>query len=157
MTYCFKKKSRYVYPLPLAVIMLFAYSQVLYAATGYSGGSSKNEMNLLQQKNIKVTGVVTDAKGAPIKGVSITQKSLKGGTMTDAEGRYSISVPDGQTVLVFSAIGYLEKEENINDRDKIDITLFESISDLDDVVVIGYGTQKKEMLLVLSHLLAQSR
>lgn len=143
MTYCFKKKSRYVYPLPLAVVMLFAYSQALYAATGNGYGSSKNEVNWLQQKNIKVTGVVTDSKGAPIKGVSVMQKGLNSGTMTDAEGRYSIAVPDGQTVLVFSAIGYLEKQENVNDRDKIDITLFESISDLDDVVVIGYGTQKK--------------
>jgi TonB-linked SusC/RagA family outer membrane protein len=101
----------------------------------------------MQQAEITVTGTVTAADDATaLPGVSITIKGTSQGTTTDKDGKYSIQVPDGDAVLVFSFIGFLSQEVTVSSRTVIDIGLTTDIQQLSEVVVVGYGTQKKETL-----------
>lgn len=98
----------------------------------------------LYAQTTKVTGVVKDAKGAPLTGASVTVKGSNEGTTTDANGNFSINVAGPKSVLVFSNIGFLNKEETVGSRAIINPTLTESASDLEGVVVIGYGATSKK-------------
>jgi TonB-linked SusC/RagA family outer membrane protein len=91
---------------------------------------------------VKVTGTVTDSTGNPIPGASVTVKDTKNGTSTDAAGNYSITVADNAT-LIFSGIGFATVEEKVNGRVSISLSLKTFERSLDDVVVVGYGTQRK--------------
>ncbi|MFC0773092.1 SusC/RagA family TonB-linked outer membrane protein [Terrimonas alba] len=91
----------------------------------------------------RITGVVRDAKGIPLEGVSVNLKGSGAGNVTDDKGEFSLEVPRTTGTLVFSFVGYAEKEEAIKGRSKIDVNLVSSIANLDEVVVIGYATQKK--------------
>ncbi|MEN7547687.1 TonB-dependent receptor [Rapidithrix thailandica] len=97
-------------------------------------------MGFLQE--IKVNGIVKDVKGAPLPGVTILLKGTSTGTTSDMEGHYSLNVPADAT-LQFSYIGFETQEVAVGNRNSIDITLLENISELEEVVVVGYGTQKK--------------
>jgi len=91
-----------------------------------------------------VSGKVSDESGLPIPGVSISVKGLQGfGTVTNSEGAYTISISEREAVLVFSFIGYLTKEVNTTGRSSIDVILNQDMQMLDDIVVVGYGTQRK--------------
>lgn len=91
-----------------------------------------------------VTGKVTDSKGDGLPGVSVALKGTSTGVISDADGSYSISAPvDG--VLNFSFVGFKSTEASIDGRTKIDIILEEDLTSLDEVVVIGYGVQKKSV------------
>lgn len=94
-------------------------------------------------EGIKVKGNVTDFNGQPLTGVSIQQKGTTNGTVSDADGNYSISVPDKYAVLVFSYIGFVAKEETVGNKEIVNIVMSEDVGQLDEVVVVGYGTQKK--------------
>lgn len=92
----------------------------------------------------RVTGVVKDKVGNAVEGVTITIKGSTTATTTNNKGEYAIDVPNAASaILVFSMVGYLEKEEAVKLRTQINIDLQNNISNLDDVVVVGYGTQKK--------------
>lgn len=93
----------------------------------------------------KVTGLVTDAEGEPIIGANILVKGTAWGTVTDLNGAYSIEA-DGKSVLSVSYIGYLSEEVAVGNRGHILIRLREDTQKLDEVVVIGYGTQKRSNL-----------
>ncbi|WP_341350791.1 TonB-dependent receptor [Sabulibacter ruber] len=96
--------------------------------------------------DITVTGEVKDAKGEGLPGVSVVLKGVAGiGVSTDVNGRYSMNVPAGQEngVLVFSYIGFKTQEAPINNRATINITLQEDDQALEEVVVVGYGTQRR--------------
>jgi TonB-linked SusC/RagA family outer membrane protein len=93
-----------------------------------------------------IKGQVTDSKGEPLIGVSVKVKGTTIGVSTDVNGRYSISVPDGATVLVLSYIGYTNQEVSINGRSSVDVQLAASTEALQEIVVVGYGTQKKSDL-----------
>jgi TonB-linked SusC/RagA family outer membrane protein len=90
-----------------------------------------------------VRGTVKDETGTSMPGVNVLVKNTTVGTATDAGGTYSISVPEGSTTLVFSFIGYLTSEETIAGRTTIDVALAPNVEQLTEVVVVGYGTQKK--------------
>jgi len=92
-----------------------------------------------------VTGVVTDANGELMIGVNVTAVGTTNGTITDFEGRYSLSV-QANNKLQFSFIGYLPKTVAVNNQTKINVTLVEDAKTLEEVVVIGYGTVKKRDL-----------
>ena len=89
-----------------------------------------------------ITGVVKDFDGELLPGVNVIEKGTTNGTITDIDGRYSISVPADAT-LIFSYIGYLSEEEMVNNRAVIDVNLVPDITQLGEVVVIGYGSQRK--------------
>src|SRR5690554_4612026 len=94
-----------------------------------------------------VTGRITDAgDNSPLPGASIVVKGTSVGTTTDANGEFSIAVEDANTTLVFSFIGYESQEIAVGGRSRIDISLTPDIQSLEEVVVVGYGTQRKRDL-----------
>lgn len=94
-----------------------------------------------------VTGTVADAAdGQGVPGANVVVKGTTTGAITNLEGNYTIQVPGPDAVLVFSYIGYLTQEVEVGDRTEIDVILREDVQALDEVVVIGYGTVKKEDL-----------
>jgi TonB-linked SusC/RagA family outer membrane protein len=99
----------------------------------------------LQQTTRKITGLVVDEKGEHLAGVSIREKGTANGTSTDVEGKFSLSVASG-AVLQISYIGYADQEIVTDDRTTIDVILKEDALGLDEVVVVGYGKQKKTSL-----------
>jgi len=93
-----------------------------------------------------VTGRVTDDQGSGLPGVSVILKGTTTGTATDSEGKYSLSVPDGNGTLIFSFIGFVSEEVAISNRNAIDVVLVPDIKSLNEVVVVGYGSvQKREL------------
>ncbi len=91
----------------------------------------------------RVTGKVTDQQEAPIPGVTVVEKGTSKGTITDSDGNYSLEVAEGNT-LVFSFVGFQTKEVPVGSGSNIDVVLFTDIMNLDEVVVVGYGTQRKK-------------
>ena len=101
-------------------------------------------LNTAFAQSVTVSGTVKDEKGDPVSSVSVNIKGTKNGTATGPDGKFTITVPNAQAVLVFSSVGYGSKERTVGTDKSIEMTLVPSTSDLDDVVVIGYGqTQKK--------------
>jgi len=95
----------------------------------------------------RVAGTVLDSKSLPLAGVTVSIKGGGAGITTDSSGRYAIDVPSSASVLVFSYVGYVTKEEKVGNSQTINITLVNKVNDLDEVVVVGYGqTQKKSNL-----------
>lgn len=95
----------------------------------------------------QVSGTVTDAEtGEPLPGVNILVETTTVGTSTDSDGNYSLTVPENGNVLVFSYIGYGTQNVQINDRTTINVALESSILAGDEIVVVGYGTQRKSDL-----------
>ena len=100
--------------------------------------------DLMQQ--ITVTGVVTDASGDLLPGVTVMIKGTTQGTATSANGAYSLQVPNENATLVFSFIGFVTQETVVGNRRAINISLIEDTRQLQEVVVVGYGSMKKENL-----------
>jgi TonB-dependent starch-binding outer membrane protein SusC len=90
-----------------------------------------------------IRGKVTDENGTGMPGVNILVKGTTTGTTTDSDGAYSLNAEASDAVLVFSFIGYTSEELPVNGRSSIDVSLTPSIESLNEIVVIGYGTQKK--------------
>ncbi len=102
---------------------------------------------LLQQQEITVTGNVTDSDdGLALPGVNIIIQGTTQGTTTDSQGNYSITVPNGNAVLLFSFIGYVAQEVPVNSRNSINVSMVPDAKQLDEVVVVGYGTQRRATL-----------
>lgn len=93
--------------------------------------------------DIVVRGRVTDSESNAIPGVNILLKGTNIGTTTDVNGEYSISVPDEGAVLIFSFIGYISEEIAVGNRMEVNVTLLPDVKQLSEVVVVGYGTQKR--------------
>ncbi|MDJ1480675.1 SusC/RagA family TonB-linked outer membrane protein [Cytophagaceae bacterium YF14B1] len=96
-----------------------------------------------EQAAITIKGKITDENKEALPGVSVVLKGTTTGTVAGPDGNYSLSVPDGNGTLVFSFVGYISQEVSINNRTTIDISLAPDITALNEVVVVGYGTQKK--------------
>ncbi|MFW6096319.1 MAG: SusC/RagA family TonB-linked outer membrane protein, partial [Bacteroidota bacterium] len=96
---------------------------------------------------ITVSGtVVSEEDEEPLPGVSVIEKGTDNGTTTDSEGSYQIEVPDEEAVLEFSFVGMQTKEVKVEDQKTIDVALGEDVEEIDEVVVTGYGTQKRSDL-----------
>jgi TonB-dependent starch-binding outer membrane protein SusC len=95
-------------------------------------------------QNKEITGKVTEqASGKPLSGISVIANNTKGGTTTKEDGTYSISVKKNSSTLIFSSVGYVTQSVSINDKVSLDVALIAQIKTEEEVVVIGYGTQKK--------------
>ena len=92
----------------------------------------------------KITGSVQDAKGGGIPGVSVAVKGTTTGTTTDGNGAYSITVKTNNAELVFSSVGYVSKTTSVANRSTINIVLDEDVSQLSEIVVTGYTSQRKK-------------
>jgi iron complex outermembrane receptor protein len=93
-----------------------------------------------------ISGKVTDDKGNPIQGATVTVRGLNKGTSTDATGSFSLNVPASAKTLVISSIGYTEQQIAIGTQDNFNVSLVTSSSGLNEVVVVGYGTARKKDL-----------
>lgn len=102
--------------------------------------------NIMAQKRT-VSGIVTDSKNEPLIGVNVTIKNASTtGTITDIDGKYSLEIPSGNSVLVFSLKGYSTQEVKVSNQSVVDIVLKDDMQALEEVVVVGYGTMKKSDL-----------
>src|SRR5699024_7127331 len=119
------KKNR-----PLWVLMTFLLFQV----------------NAFAQTGLEVGGVVTDAEtGIPIPGANVIEKGTTNGVVTDFDGVFTIRVPE-DAILEVSYLGYATVEYNVQGQDQIAIALEPEASALDEVVIVGYGSQRRESL-----------
>jgi TonB-dependent starch-binding outer membrane protein SusC len=92
----------------------------------------------------KVTGQVTAQNRTPVIGASVQIKGTNNAAVTDADGNYSLTVPNNNTTLVFTSVGYAAQEIRVGDQALINVQLSESADKLSEVVVVGYGTQRKK-------------
>ena len=108
--------------------------------------SEASQITGIEQQANTVRGKITDVNGEPIIGASIAVKGSSNGTITDLDGNFSLNTPSSSSVLIISYVGYQAMEVSLNGRTSVDITLEEDSEILDEVVVVGYGTQKKATL-----------
>jgi len=138
----FKSKLQYckVAILAMAILWVGSPASVVQAET-HSG-----ENLVPQQSNRFIKGVVKDQYGETLIGVSVTIVGEKLGVITGLDGSYSINIPPQATQLKFSYVGYAEQIISIGGKEVINVTMNEDTKVLDEVVVVGYGTQKKSSL-----------
>lgn len=98
-------------------------------------------------QNVQVKGTVTDKNGVTLPGVGVLLEGTKTGTVSNADGQYTLTVPNLNGVLVFTYLGFLPEKATIGGRRTINIRLTEDSQSLNEVVVVGFGTQKKESLV----------
>ena len=97
----------------------------------------------IARQSIPVRGTVTDGNGESLPGVSIAVSGTRQGTVTDLNGNYTIEVSDPETVLQFSYLGYATQSIKVGSRHEINVSMQEDLTMLDEVVVVGYGVQRK--------------
>lgn len=114
------------------------------AASGKTGNRPSAGIPGSLYRQAKISGIVTDESGTPLPGVAIRIKGATNGSVTDASGKYNISIPDNSATLVFSFIGYTTQEVVAGNRTTLNIRLVAVETSLNAVVVVGYGTQKRE-------------
>ena len=119
-----------------------AIAGLLWSPQAMADSAVKSVQSVQQTK--KVSGTVVDATG-PVIGASVMEKGTSNGTVTDLDGNYSLSVGPNAT-LVVTYVGFKSYEVRVGNESRIDVTLEEDNTNLDEVVVIGYGTQKKKLL-----------
>ncbi|RYE32648.1 MAG: SusC/RagA family TonB-linked outer membrane protein [Sphingobacteriaceae bacterium] len=104
---------------------------------------NKTEENTTLVAAIPIRGKVTDPKGTPLAGVSVIEKGTRNGTVTDVNGTYKLSVAGKQSVLTFRFIGFGSQDLDVGNKTVINVSLVEANAQLNEVVVVAYGTQKK--------------
>ena len=111
-----------------------------YSSNANAAGSPQE----IQQASKKITGTVVDAQG-PVIGASVVEKGTTNGTVTDFDGNFSLSVKTGATIVI-SFIGYETQEIKVGNQDNIQVTMKDDNAVLEEVVVVGYGVQKKKLV-----------
>lgn len=117
-----------------AVLGILAVSTVL--------GHSTESIKTIKTVQSTITGNITDENGIPLSGASVVVKGTTNGAVADFDGNFSINAPSNAT-LVFSYVGYARQEVQINGRSTVNVSLQPDAAALDEVVLVGYGTQKK--------------
>ncbi len=117
--------------------------QVLIKSKGASGPATVKAIS--QQQRNSISGIIQDERGEPIIGANVVVKGTLLGSVTDIDGKFTIEA-EANAILQITYIGYLPVEVPVNNRTNISITLQEDTQNLDEVVVVGYGTQKKVTL-----------
>lgn len=101
-------------------------------------------LNTIFAQSTQVSGTVKDANdGTPLPGVSVSIKGTTIGTITDTQGKYSLSVPEGATILIFSYIGMETQELNFSGQTTLDVSLESNVVGMDEIIILGYTTRKK--------------
>ena len=102
-------------------------------------------LSIVSFAQVDVSGTITGEDGAPVTGATVVEKGTSNGVITDVNGNYAIRVSDAESVLVFSFVGKENKEVPVGGQTQIDVVLEDGLKDLDEVVVVGYGVQKKKL------------
>ncbi len=130
-----------------SVLLILFSLNLLFPASMSVHADGPAKANTAASQELLIKGVVKSATDdQPLPGVNILEKGTLNGTVTDVNGRYSLTVSGGDAILVFSFIGFLTEEVGVAGRSFIDMTLVEKIEELDEVVVVGYGTTRKSDL-----------
>ena len=142
---------RYKKVLPKAYVIYSNSTELkrLVSTMDHSGGATAAEANRAgaeAARAVPVTGHIVDSKGAPLEGVSITIKGTGKGTLTDQNGNFKLQVDNENAVLVVSLIGYQTIEQSVNGKSEFQFSMVTQTQSLNDVVVVGYGTQKKSVV-----------
>jgi TonB-linked SusC/RagA family outer membrane protein len=125
------------------IMTLSAFLLITGFGTASARGGDSQESSELQQSKIRITGTVVDQTGEPVIGANVVEKGVAAnGTTTDADGKFGLNVSPVAR-LVVSYIGYVTQEVATGNRSSLHITLAEDMQALEEVVVVGYGTQKK--------------
>ena len=130
----------------LGVLLQFMFSNVLLASEGKSSlAAEKNQNN----QQITVSGTITSAEDKlPIPGVTVMVKgNSKIGVISDYEGKYKINLPSSGATLVFSSVGFKTIEKKVNGQSVINVVMSVDQTSLKEVVIVGYGKQKKESVV----------
>ena len=142
-----KKNLQCYFPLPKTGIKKFLLTINLSLIIAFLSLLQVQAAPVTDLQQLQISGKVTDSNtGEPLIGATVLVKGTNTGVLTSADGTYSIGVPNGSAILVFSYIGYATKEENLSGRTTVNVTMISEVKGLEEVVVIGYGTQKKETL-----------
>ena len=96
-----------------------------------------------KEQQFQITGIIVDTNGLPLAGTNILEKGTLNGTQSDFDGKFSIQVKDNNAILVVSYIGFVTQEITLNNRTELTITLKENASNLDEVIVTGYGSKSR--------------
>lgn len=126
------------------LLTAFFLVNVSYVAT--ANAAENNTKNALSTARENVTGTVKDDQGEPLPGVTVKIKGTNTATVTDINGVYRINLPTGNETLVFSFVGFRATEIAVKGRGSVDVSLEVDAESLEQVVVVGYGTQKKASL-----------
>lgn len=126
------------------ICVMLALLLKLHPAAAGAGINSHNDLLWDESgyKFLPIKGKVISADGTPVSGVSISVKGSQKGSITDSEGKFIIDVPAG-SILIFTSVAFETREVKVGTETTIDVTLVRKVSSIDDVVVIGYGTQRK--------------
>ncbi len=100
----------------------------------------------IKNQGIKVSGIITDSNNQPLPGANILEKGTTNGAQSDFDGKFSLNVKDGNAILVISYLGFITREVVISNQSQLSIVLKDDSAKLDEVVVVGYGRQKKANL-----------
>lgn len=100
-----------------------------------------------QNEQFWSSGTVVDKQNEPLPGVTVNVKGGGQGVVTDIDGKYRIRIPNRNSILVFSFVGFQTQEVNVNNRTTINVVLQEAVTELEEMVVVGYGQQKKESVV----------
>ncbi|MEM1337108.1 MAG: TonB-dependent receptor [Bacteroidota bacterium] len=117
-------------------------TQILLSARQQQSLGPKQQASVSQDP-IRVTGRITDESGVPLPGATVQLKGTNRGVSADFDGNYLITVPNSESVLVFTNIGFAAQEITVGNQTTINVSMAESVSKLDDVVVVGYGKQRR--------------
>lgn len=126
----------------LAVFLLTVCVVIMPFNTAFATNEPNPAIDQKQEDQIRVIGVVKDLKGEPLIGVSVLVKNLTKGTITDVDGAFMINVSPKAT-LVFNYVGYVSQEIKVDGRTSLEVVLQEDEMMLDEVVAVGYGSQRK--------------
>lgn len=133
--------KKYITKIMMVITCLLGTAINLMASSAYD--ESYEQAIVTQNKDVTVKGVVKDASGEPLPGVNIVEKGTQNGVMSDLDGNYSITVKSAQSVLSFSYVGFQPQEITVGAKTSQDVVMKEDSKLMDEVVVIGYGTQRK--------------
>ncbi|MEX2234405.1 MAG: carboxypeptidase-like regulatory domain-containing protein [Cyclobacteriaceae bacterium] len=133
------------------VVFLMQIALISLVVTPITIGSSYalaavKSSSLTAFQGIQVSGTITDDQGVPIPGANIIEKGTTNGVASDSDGKYSLLVNNGDAILVFSFIGYTSQEVPLNGRTSLEVSMAADLQTLQEVVVVGYGTQLKKDL-----------
>lgn len=128
----------------IGILLLTSQNSVAHTS-GYDFPGAEIE-SLAQQQSSTVTGKVVDSEGLGMPGVNVVEKGTTNGVVTNIGGMFSLSLTGENPVLVFSFIGYLSQEVRVGSQKEFQIILLQDIKSLDEVMVVGYGVQKKATL-----------
>ena len=139
-----EKRALFSKALLRATTCLFLTAGAGISPAWATSGENIQETSIVQQTST-VNGKITDSNGEPIIGASVVVKGTTNGTITDFDGNFTLEIP-AKATLVISYVGYKTQEVAVNGKKTLNISLKEDMEMLDEVVVVGYGTQKKATL-----------